>query len=158
MRGVHLIMKRIAANERDDEARARQFALTNAVKCVTETDNKKSTATGKMQKNCKNHLGEEISVLKPDLIVTQGGYPAWATGTLLTPLTPVPEGKFCGEPRGRAQPKALVWISASTVLLTTPHPARLKGFSWERRQLPDFFQKAIDKACDELVKILRSGS
>jgi uracil-DNA glycosylase len=120
-----------------------QFALSNAVKCVRATDNQKSTSNGTMAMNCAKHLKKEIELLSPDLVITQGGHPA---------TTMLDMYKWCldKEFKGFLNQTAAVWLNGGPfVLLTTPHPARQKGWPTSSRDaeaLPLFMRQAIDHA------------
>ena len=59
--------------EKFEELRHR-FAITNYYKCVfSNNDNNSRVAhSSVMEKNCSNHLIEEIKMLKPDIVILQG--------------------------------------------------------------------------------------
>jgi len=155
MGGLRLIMKQFAP-EVNAALRSRQFAFTNTVKCVTESPSKRTKATDVMIEHCADHLREEICLLEPDLIVTQGEYPAWAVRHKVL-MSSQSVGIFRGTPRGVAEVLNGLVGSRRTVVLTTPHPAyALTGFRWRRQEIPHFLEEAFEKARDELVNLLGS--
>jgi uracil-DNA glycosylase len=126
-------------DEADPRRFSRQFALTNAVKCVEYTGRMDSGSTTTMIVNCASHLRAEIDALIPDLIITQGDHPRNAVSRLLGPLRSVAD--FADE-AGRSEIRA----AGSRLVVTTPHPARLTGLGWKSGGLPAFLDAAIRRA------------
>ena len=140
MRGVHLILRELV-DDKDPSVFSRQYALTNAVKCARETGKMYTKVPRVMIHNCAGYLPKEIETLKPDLIITQGQHPAWTVTSSRYFECLKQKEKFMGE-RGRS---AEVWTRENRrcIVLTTPHPARLKGLSWREKKLPEFLLNAI---------------
>lgn len=147
MGGVAEIMKHLV-DEVDPRRYSQQFALTNAVKCVEYTGRMDSGSTTKMIKNCKSYLRAEIDALKPDLVITQGTHPRDTVCQILDPLRPLAD--FADED-GRSRSRILA--TGSRLIVTTPHPARLKGLGWKSGGLPAFLDAAVQRARDELVAL-----
>lgn len=122
------------------------FALTNAVKCVWNTENQNSCSTSAMKSKCAEYLLGEIEALHPHLIITQGDHPATTLRRLYPSLTAL--GEFSG-----AAGSATVMSGENFILMTTPHPARKKGWRWKKGPLPDFLIDAASGA-REAVKVL----
>src|SRR2546427_3008480 len=99
--------------------------------CVESTGNQKSTSTSAMMKNCSEHLREEITVLRPHLLITQGGHPRDTVISLFPALRF--RRRFDGE---SVWARSEVWGGEGFVVLTTPHAARKKGWRWKRGSLP----------------------
>lgn len=142
MGGVHLLMRALV-DEKSPEVYSLQFALTNAVKCARATDRMETRVTGTMVQNCRGHLAAEIDLLAPDLIITQGTHPAITCKTLLGELALI--ARFKGDVRGTAE----LYRNHHTILLTTPHPARLKGLRWRQGRLPEFLVNAATRVRHE---------
>lgn len=136
MGGVHLLLRDLV-DERDPAVFSLQFALTNAVKCARATDRMATGVTSSMIGNCAAHLKQEIEILSPTLIITQGGHPSWTVKSLLGIKEPI--ATFKGDGRGMAE----VFHVGDRILLTTPHPARLKGLKWRQGILPSFLREAV---------------
>jgi hypothetical protein len=151
MGGVAAIMKHLVDEadplSSDPLSYCRQFALTNAVKCVEYTDRMDSGSTPTMIRKCRSHLTEEIDLLKPDLIITQGVHPRETVMKVLRPQREVREFK---DESGRK--KARILVAGSRLLFTTPHPAaRLKGLKWKIGVLPGFLDDAVRLVRDEFA-------
>jgi hypothetical protein len=41
--------------------------------------------------------------------------------------------------------RAKLWQSGKIAVLTTPHPARLKGMAYKKEIMPEYFNHAIDE-------------
>lgn len=142
MGGVHLIVKELVKeNTKDPSIFANQLALTNSVKCGKYTKKMRSTSTEVMTVNCSNHLLKEINCLKPDLIITQGNFPKWRVRDRLGLSETSPTYQF----KSREGRVAEIYRLEHRLVLTTPHPARLKGMKWKEGKLPPFLYKAIQK-------------
>jgi uracil-DNA glycosylase len=152
MGGVAAIMKHLV-DEIEPLRYSQQFALTNAVKCVEYTESMNSLSTPEMIRNCKSHLRAEIEALNPDLVITQGTHPRHTVCQILEPLSSVAD--FADE-AGRT--KATILAAGSRLILTTPHPARLKGLGWKSGGLPAFLNAAVQKARDEFVTLAARSS
>lgn len=120
------------------------FALTNAVKCVEFTSSQNSPSTSAMMSNCAAHLREEITLLRPHLVITQGAHPKDTLLRLFQPMRLVEQ--FSGQ-AGLAE----VQVGDKFVLLTTPHAARKSGWRWKQGPLPEFLQNAVKRAIQESV-------
>jgi len=83
MGGVSQIMAFLTSPNTPASQYAQLFALTNAVKCVRKTGRQTSTATSEMKRHCAAHLGFEIDVLEPQIVVTQGEPPSWLSFNVL---------------------------------------------------------------------------
>jgi len=72
---------------------------------------------------------------------------------LLAPLTSVAD---YADDAGHSE----ILASESTIVVTTPHPARLKGMKWKSGGLPRFLEQALDRAREEFAALVgnRSGS
>ncbi len=137
MAGVAMVLERLL-DEPDEEVRARQFALTNALKCVENTGRMRTAPTKTMIRNCSRHLEVEIQQLRPDIVVSQGAHPSATARTILTCGDPL--HRFSGPRRG----VSALYASKGCLLLTTPHPAaRLKGLKWRKNRLPAFLEDAV---------------
>src|ERR1051326_6816173 len=123
MGGVSQLMKALVDNE-DKKKSSILFALTNAVKCVWGTNSMDSDSTDIMIQNCADHLQAEIAVLKPHLIITQGVHPTNTIRRLLPARTSIAD--FTGD-AGTSS----LFVCKNIVVLTTPHPARKKGWAWK---------------------------
>jgi uracil-DNA glycosylase len=145
MGGVAAIMKHLV-DETEPLRYSQQFALTNAVKCVEYTESMNSGSTPEMIRNCKSHLRAEIEALNPDLVKTQGTHPRHTVCQILEPIKAVAD--FADE-AGRT--RATILAARSRLIVTTPHPARLKGLGWKSAGLPPFLNAAIQKVRDALV-------
>ena len=75
MKGTLQILKKLYGVERDSEEREsevlRRFAMINSAKCAGRDDDA-STVPDEVHDNCREHGLAELSVLDPQLIVTQG--------------------------------------------------------------------------------------
>lgn len=138
MGGVAAILTALV-DECDPMKYSRIFALTNAVKCTEHTGSMRTRTTATMISQCSAHLRCEINSLDPDIVITQGGHPAATAKRLLEPITLARYGATSGRNR------AVVWRAAHRLLLTTPHPARVKGFAWKWGTLPDYLAAAIER-------------
>jgi hypothetical protein len=151
MGGVALIMAGLL-DQGHTSGYARQFALTNAVKCVpAEQETMAANLDPIMIGNCANHLWSEIEIFRPNLIVTQGAHPRDTLLGHYSNLKIVAE--FRDGPRS-----AQLCRSDSLVLLITPHPARQKGLKWKRGALglgqgsiPDYLENALRRTRAELA-------
>ena len=137
MGGVSTIMAYLV-DEEDRDVYARQFALTNAVKCVEATGRAKTNATAVMIGQCAHHLEAELSVLRPDVVITQGSHPAHTVQRLLGARNP----SVFGDSRSQ-RANVRLYATEVALLLTTPHPARLKGMGWSRGVLPGYFLDGV---------------
>lgn len=143
MRGVHLILGELL-DEKEPSSFSRQYALTNALKCAQKTDRMHTGVTPQMIVNCASWLFEEIAMLQPDLIISQGQHPAHTLKRSAYLRHKESVAVFRGDPRGHAEVFRVQ--DPRCVLLTTPHPARLRGLSFKRRELPAFLRNGIQCA------------
>jgi hypothetical protein len=146
MRGVHLILNGLV-DYKDPMLFSRQYALTNAVKCRQATETMTTNCPAAMINNCAGHLKEEIEILRPSLIITQGAHPSRTVKRLSPFASEKPLETFRGD-GGRAE------VSRGqdrVILLTTPHPARLKGFNWKEGELPSFLKESLGRVRGELA-------
>ncbi len=144
MGGVHLIMRALVEDE-DPKVFARQFALTNAVKCRRATGTMRATRDKAIVGNCAEHLREEIKALRPTLIITQGAHPS-STVRNLKQFSRGPVAKYSNGATENAR-EAQIFYSKKCILLTTPHPARLNGLRWKKGkgELPRFLINAVNR-------------
>ncbi|MDE0555327.1 MAG: hypothetical protein OXI24_13985 [Candidatus Poribacteria bacterium] len=128
--------------------RCQQFALTNAVRCVSYFHNSDAQSTLEMQKNCSNHTKEIIQVLKPDIIIAQGrGNPCESMRSLFS---------FDIEKKYREESTSVEIVEIGKdkdgrIFLLTPHPAFYtypdNSFKWKWNDLPtDSLEKAFKQA------------
>lgn len=146
MGGVHLILRELVDNK-DPALFSRQYALTNAVKCRQATNKMATNCRAPMIKNCACHLEKEIEIMRPTLIITQGAHPSCTVKKLSLFAVAKPLETFSGE-RGKAE---VFRGQDRTVLLTTPHPARLKGLKWKQGVLPSFLLESLGRVRQELA-------
>ena len=132
MGGVSLILESLLDEQNISEYSV-QYALTNAVKCSIRSDNMNAVRGYQIISNCSHHLKEEIAVLQPDIIITQGKHPQQTIRKFL----PVNENKILHF--GSVQ----LWRYEGKIVLGTPHPARLKGMAYSKGMMPDYFYDAI---------------
>lgn len=143
MRGVHLILSELL-DEKEPSGFSRQYALTNAVKCAQKTGTMQTSVTPQMIANCASWLFEEIAMLRPDLIISQGRHPADTLKHSAYFRSKESVAVFRGDPKGHAEVFRVE--DPRCVLLITPHPARLKDLSFARRELPAFLRDGIQCA------------
>lgn len=139
MGGVDLVLSRLL-DETDPNLRSRQFALTNAVKCVENTGVAKTRVTQTMIKLCSAHLAKEIELLDPDILIPQGDHPITTVTTLVggTRLAKFDGVRSCDE--------VSIVRSGERWILATPHGAsRMKGFGWKADVMPEYYERAIEK-------------
>ena len=137
-------------DDKEPSVYSHQFALTNAVKCVEFTGSQNSSSSATMIDNCSEHLREEIRLLRPHLLITQGDHPKRTVLRLLSPLRLVCSFKGVA---GIAE----VFLDSQIAVLTTPHAARKKGWPWKRGPLPEFLQSAVRCAADEALGLMGRG-
>lgn len=135
MGGTSQLMGCLVESE-DRELYSGQFALTNAVKCVKATGRMSCGATQKMFDKCSEHLSEEIRVLRPHLVITQGVKPGETILDLEEPFEPRLIRSF-------GKGKAKVLRGSSFIILTTPHPAFKPRWKTKNGPLPKFLQNAV---------------
>ena len=131
MAGVSLILEYLL-DEKDKYSI--QYSLTNAVKCATKSGNMNAVRQKQVISNCSAHLEREISILKPDIIITQGDHPKQT----IRRIFPVNEKEMHFG-------VVSLWKNEGKIILATPHPARLKGMAYRRGKMPKYFYEAIDE-------------
>jgi hypothetical protein len=140
MGGVSLILE-FLLDEKNISEYSLQYALTNAVKCSIKSGRMNAVREYGIISNCSNHLEEEIAVLQPDIIITQGKHPQQT----IRGLFPVNENEI--QYFGSVQ----LWRHAAKIVLATPHPARLKGMKYSKGMMPDYFYDAIKQIKNLLI-------
>jgi uracil-DNA glycosylase family 4 len=148
MGGTAQIMKFLVDNNKQSQLHTRQFALTNAVKCVEATGSQQSSSTATMISKCSEHLTEEIKCLKPHLVITQGCHPSQ---TIVELFHPKCVKRFRGQ-AGKAEVRLGEHLGYHFVILTTPHPAHKPGWAWKNGPLPKFLQNAVNCAIVEVKR------
>jgi uracil-DNA glycosylase len=103
-----------------------------------------ATSGWKMFKRCSDHLSEEIRVLRPHLVITQGIKPGKTVLDLEGPSKPQ-----LIRPFGKAG-KARVLRGSKFIILITPHPAHQPGWKTKNGSLPRFLQNAVKCAADAI--------
>ncbi len=133
------------------------YALSNALRCAFQqaaiahnTCGTRDTAT--MRRNCIPYLLDEIALLEPTLIITQG---AWAVDGKRPFVAQVSEA--CGAPARpimhNGSEKYGLFEFPGFMLITSHHPARLNW--WKERYAPDSLWPMLDhlKAIGYLPRI-----
>lgn len=146
MGGVSLIIKELV-DAKDSLVYSNQYAFTNAVKCSVRTESMHTGATAIMIYNCSHHLAEEINALAPRLLITQGTHPANTVKRLFGLVSSIAQ---FSSPEGRISE---LFKAQNMLILTTPHPARLKGMRWRKGILPDFMAQALQRTRYELLNL-----
>ena len=153
MGGVHLLLRELV-DDKDSETFARQFALTNAVKCRRASGTMRATCHEVMVANCSAHLREEIGALQPMVIITQGGHPGSTVKQFEDFAGQEAIATFTHNDKNLSEAKIFHSKRNGFILLTTPHPTRLKGLKWAHnpRKLPQFLIDAVRRVRRELGK------
>jgi len=117
------------------------FAHVNSVKCCVSNDGHKSARTA-LFRNCREYLGQEIVILKPDILVTQG---KWANVAIEQSFG---VRKSPGE-KGRCSHVRFLMGSRMVSWLHTNHPRDFGRFNQQRREC---FKKWARIIYDEFSK------
>jgi hypothetical protein len=152
MWGVSTVMEALG-DEKAPEHYSLQFALTNAVKCTKKSklSNSSLAGTTTMRKNCSSHLAKEIVVLKPHVLVVQGGHPRQTVYRLLK-LQGSIHGPF--ETYGHWEVYGAVYRNHEFVVLGTYHGASRGRQRWPPR-LPPLWKSAVDRTREMAVQLLQ---
>ncbi len=134
MGGVSSIM-RFLVNDKEPDVYSNQFALTNSLKCVEGTCKASTKPSKEMEKNCLNHLSEEIKTLDPDIIITQGVYPSDSVKRILGLTSPT--YTFSWKGRRDIQLFEEENNGKQRFIIIAPHPARAPGWKWSKNSLPE---------------------
>jgi len=100
------------------------FAHTNSAKCSMNNKNHKQ-AKNKIFKNCREYIGGEITILKPDILVTQGKFAKVAVEKVLG----IPEGS------DDSQVWSYKWVhigGKKTLWFQTYHPRNFGKFNQQK--------------------------
>ncbi len=138
MGGVDLVLSRLL-DEDNPNLRARQFSLTNAVKCVENTGRAETQVTKEMIRSCSAHLDREIALLDPDILIPQGRHPI---RTVISLCQAQVVERFEGT---RGSDTITILRAGTRLILATPHGAsRMRGFKWRADIMPHFYEQAIE--------------
>lgn len=102
------------------------FAHTNSVKC-SQNEERQRQADKRLFENCRCYPSGELPVLRPDFIVTQGGWARIAVSSVVGDGIP----KDSVTSRVQLHGREVFWLD-------THHPARFGAFNGQRRQWGDF--------------------
>ena len=141
MGGTDVLLQDLLDSSTTRDDRCQQFALTNSVRCRPVANDARSKSTRTMMKSCRNHTSAIISVLRPDVIVTQGSWgPRKQIKSLFKPtfVYRTDNGKT-----GRHIRDAEVHRGNGIIFLFTAHPANHPGFAWKNGPLPCYLRDAI---------------
>jgi len=110
------------------------FANVNSVKCCVGNANHKS-APAVLFRNCQKYVGEEVVILKPDILVTQGN---WAKVAIEQSFdTPqFPNKQLCSHVQFLMENKKVLWFH-------TYHPSNYGQFHQQRRDCFERWAKII---------------
>ena len=145
MQGTTVLMSRLLADIVPVGASPHPYySMINAAKC-SGSDDSVSHVPAALYNNCRIFVGPEVSLLEPQLIVTQGNLAAKALGR----PTPLPEQMLQASAEGLgATGKSVDWfvslgreylgqvsLSGNSGILTlaTPHPSARQG-RWQQFQ------------------------
>ena len=135
----------------NDSTRSRQFALTNALKCVGHTGRARTKPSQTMVESCRRHVFAEIGRLAPQMIIAQGEHPGSSVKRIFPSLSRV--GDVHHE-KGKGYAEVLG--DADRVVVTTPHPAsRHLDLKWKQGPLPQFLIEALGVAKREALSLQR---
>lgn len=137
MGGVSLVLEQLL-DECDLAIISRRCAVTNALKCARRTKSATTKPRRNMIANCRAHLEAETAVLEPDIIITHGKHPGRSVSSLYPTLQTL-QRYSRGNRRAR-----LCRVPNGPLILVLPHPSRQGGLSRKRRELPQFWQAAIN--------------
>ena len=98
------------------------FAHTNSAKCCQNKERRRQ-ADKRLFENCRPYLSGELAVLRPDVIVTQGGWARIAVSSVVGKWIP----KDSVTSRLQLHGREVFWLN-------THHPARFGAFNGQRRQ------------------------
>lgn len=104
----------------------RHLAHANSAKCCQNMPGRRQ-ADARLFKNCRRYLSGELAVLRPDVIVTQGG---WARIGVSCVVECWP-AKACVANRVQLAGREVFWLH-------THHPSAYGWFNRQRRQWGDF--------------------
>ena len=105
------------------------FAHTNSAKCCQNKERRRQ-ADKRLFENCRRYLSGELAVLRPDVIVTQGG---WARiGVSFVVESWIPKDSVTN--RVQLHGREVFWLN-------THHPAAYGLFYPQRRQWGDFAEE-----------------
>lgn len=102
------------------------FAHINTVKCCVGNDNHAS-AKDILFRNCQRYIGDEIIILKPDVLVTQGKQAKVAIEKIFGISEFMENKQFCS-------PKWALLGDRKTLWLHTNHPRNFGVFNRQRRE------------------------
>jgi hypothetical protein len=112
------------------------FSHTNSAKCCMNNDARKM-ADWRMFNNCKQYIPEELSCLKPDILVTQGDRAKDAIDENFD-CSPFGNQKHCGYALIKIGGRDVFWIH-------TYHPRYFGGFNRQRRDCYDDWSDLVVK-------------
>ena len=95
-----------------------------------------------MCKRCAPHTQAILELLKPDIVIAQGGHPRQAMIDLFEP-TIVLQGN--NGYAGKHHRDAALGISGDTFVLLTAHPANHAGFATVNGPLPTYLSELIEE-------------
>lgn len=145
IQGTLLTLKRIFGVE--SEYVYASYALSNLLRCAFQ---RRSTAnntsdlqdTPTMRRNCMGYLVDEIRILEPTLIITQG---AWAVDSAWSFISHLADGfgpATCLM-KNQANEKYGLYEFSEFMCITSHHPARFGN--WLRNLAPDSLWPMIDR-------------
>jgi len=114
------------------------FAHTNSAKC-SQNKERQRQADKRLFDNCRPYLSCELAVLRPDVIVTQGGWARVAVSAVVGDW--IAKDSVVAD-RVQLHGREVFWLN-------THHPARFGAFNGQRRQWGDFAEE-IRVFVDEL--------
>lgn len=150
MNGVGRKMQFLLGADVPREEYAQQFALVNAVLCGPRSRSTRSSATGTMKNNCRQHGARIVRRLEPDIVVAQGmGHPGCLVEVFETERIRCWPGK--GAPRvsrGESDGQSL-WV------VTTSHPGFYRRGLCGRERMRSGAANLLPRELEEALDLVR---
>lgn len=120
-----ILLKAIKPDLRIQESHL-YFAHVNSVKCCVSNDNHKS-ASPILFNNCQKYVGDEVVILKPDILVTQGKFARLAIEHSFNVTESVVDNCLCSHVNLLMEGRPVLWFH-------TYHPRNYGLFNKQRRE------------------------
>lgn len=117
------------------------FAHANSVKCCVSNDDHKSAPVA-LFRNCRKYIDQEIVILKPDILVTQGNWAKTAIEKSFSVRKSSMDKRICSYVRFLISGRMVLWLH-------TNHPRDFGRFNQQRREC---FKKWAKIIYDEFSK------
>lgn len=114
------------------------FAHVNSVKCCVSNENHRS-ARSILFKNCREYIGSEVAILKPDILVTQGKWAREAIQQNYRSSESLKDKLICSHTWIFIESKKVLWFH-------TYHPRNFGKFNHQRRECFENWAKLIYEA------------